>query len=158
MCTKERYFTAVGLDDLVAPRDVDGRTMAITRPPATPVIVMVISASETTFMPKCYIAQNAREPAMAAPALSPYCVFDQVIDCAWIFCKVDKRSIFNLQLWRALDNVAGRFAKSIGKAVFYLTCLSSMLDRILATCVILARHSTMEPCRALWSGATTRSR
>ena len=44
--------------------------MAITRPPTTPVRVMVISASDATFMPTCFIAQNAREPAIAAPRLT----------------------------------------------------------------------------------------
>jgi hypothetical protein len=41
--------------------------MAITRPPATPVRVMVIRASEATFMPTCFIAQKLRDPAIAAP-------------------------------------------------------------------------------------------
>ena len=41
--------------------------MAITRPPTTPVSVSVIRASEATFMPTCFMQQNEREPAKAAP-------------------------------------------------------------------------------------------
>ena len=37
--------------------------MAMTRPPTTPVRVRVISASEATFMPTCFMQQKAREPA-----------------------------------------------------------------------------------------------
>ena len=40
---------------------------AITSPPATPVSVRVISASEATLRPTCFIAQKEREPAIAAP-------------------------------------------------------------------------------------------
>jgi hypothetical protein len=37
--------------------------MAITSPPTTPVSVSVISASEATFIPTCFMAQKEREPA-----------------------------------------------------------------------------------------------
>jgi len=39
----------------------------MTRPPATPVSVSVISASEATFRPTCFMALKEREPIIEAP-------------------------------------------------------------------------------------------